>query len=142
MTKGRGTSIADLGPKALAQVAHKFQAEAARKPSKYGNKIVEIDGLRFHSQGEANRWFELKLLQRSGAIYALTRQRPIELGAREGEVVGLIVIDFAYFEISGRQVFEDFKGFTTPLAKWKLKHLQAQYPSAHVRTSHANPRSR
>ena len=47
--------------------------------SKYGNKKVVVDGEEFDSQLEANRWYELKLLQRAKQIEYLRRQVKFEL---------------------------------------------------------------
>ena len=42
--------------------------------SKYHNKKVMIDGIKFDSKKEANRYQELKLMQRAGIISDLQRQ--------------------------------------------------------------------
>lgn len=95
--------------------------------NKYHARPTVVDGIRFHSAGEARRWQELKLLHRVGKISKLCRQVPIELYAagNEEKPIGKIVVDFYYHE-NGVQVWEDFKGFTTALAKWKLKHAELQ----------------
>ena len=47
--------------------------------SKYKNEKVVIDGIRFDSQKESNRWQELKILQKGGAIKDLRRQIHFQL---------------------------------------------------------------
>ena len=48
--------------------------------NKYGNvKTVTSDGIKHDSIKEANRWCELKLLERAGKITDLQRQVPFEL---------------------------------------------------------------
>ena len=101
--------------------------------SKYGARRTTVDGIMFHSAGEARRWQELKLLERGRAVYDLRRQVPFDLvaWARPGEVtrshlIGSFIADFVYIE-NGEQIVEDFKGIITPLARWKLKHFRAQY---------------
>lgn len=42
--------------------------------NKYGNRKVVIDGIKFDSQKEGNRYCELKLLQRAGEISNLQLQ--------------------------------------------------------------------
>ena len=42
--------------------------------NKYHNKKVIMDGIEFDSRKEANRWFELRMLERAGEIQALQRQ--------------------------------------------------------------------
>lgn len=51
------------------------------EPSKHRNKIVMVDGIKFHSQREAARWQELKLLEAAGKITELRRQVPFVLMA-------------------------------------------------------------
>ena len=46
---------------------------------KYGNKKVIVDGLKFDSRKEANRYCELKLLERAGQITNLRIQQTFEL---------------------------------------------------------------
>ena len=46
---------------------------------KYKNKITEVDGIKFHSKKEANRYIELKLLQKTKKIKFLELQPVIPL---------------------------------------------------------------
>lgn len=96
---------------------------AARKPSKYRNEPVVVDGVRFHSTGEAARWGELQLLERAGAITGLRRQvsYPLVVNA---VLVATYVADFVYWE-GGREVVEDWKGVETKEYKLKAKLVEA-----------------
>lgn len=49
------------------------------KPVKYRNKKAVIDGYTFQSQKEANRYFELKMLQKAGEISGLELQPKFEI---------------------------------------------------------------
>ena len=82
--------------------------------SKYGNiKTITSDGIMHDSQKEANRWCELKLLQRAGKISDLKRQVSYELlPKQDGERAVHYVADFVYVE-NGREVVEDAKGKRT-----------------------------
>ena len=42
--------------------------------NKYNAKITQVDGMKFHSKGEANRYRELKLMERAGIITSLKMQ--------------------------------------------------------------------
>lgn len=101
-----------------------------RKRPKYGNRITMVDGIRFHSAGEAGRWQELKLLQRGGAINSLQRQVALNLCVyppdQKPRPIGKLIVDFVYDTGEGF-VYEDYKGMMTPLAAWKIKHAEAQY---------------
>jgi hypothetical protein len=47
--------------------------------SKYKAKKTVVDGITFDSQKEAQRWCELRLLEKAGVIKNLQRQVPFEI---------------------------------------------------------------
>lgn len=85
---------------------------------KYKNQKVTCNGIKFDSKKEANRYSELLLLERAGAITNLELQVPFELIPNQkinGKVVERAckyVADFCYTE-NGQRVVEDTKGFRT-----------------------------
>ena len=85
---------------------------------KYHNQKTIIDGIKFDSKKEANRWCELQLLEKAGIISNLQRQVTFELIPRQlenGKVIEKAlkyIADFVYDE-NGQQVVEDCKGFKT-----------------------------
>ena len=95
-----------------------------------------IDGMIFDSKKEANRYFELKILQKIGEIRDLQRQVNYLLipeqreqatkgprgGIRKGKLIErpcYYVADFVYTDVKGNVVVEDAKGMRT--AEYKLK---------------------
>ncbi len=50
-----------------------------RSRAKYGNRKVVVDGITFDSKKEAQRYTELKLLEKTGKITGLQLQREFEL---------------------------------------------------------------
>ena len=82
--------------------------------SKYGNiKTFTSDGIKHDSIKEANRWCELKLLERAGKIRLLQRQVKFNLiPKQEGEREVCYIADFVYQE-DGKLVVEDVKGKRT-----------------------------
>lgn len=94
--------------------------------SKYKAMPTIIDGIRFASKKEANRYAELKLLEKAGKISLLSRQRkhPLEVA---GKIIGYYVSDFSYTDEDEVYVVEDAKGMRLPLYLWKKKHFEAQY---------------
>ena len=82
--------------------------------SKYGNiKTITSDGIKHDSIKEANRWCELKLLDRAGKIRLLQRQVKYTLiPKQEGEREVCYIADFVYQE-DGKLVVEDVKGKRT-----------------------------
>lgn len=87
--------------------------------NKYGNRKVEIDGIRFDSLKEARRWQELRLLERAGEIHGLKRQVPFVLipsQKRGGKVIERpvkYVADFTYYGTDDELNVEDTKGMRT-----------------------------
>lgn len=98
------------------------------KRYKYNNKPTEADGIKFDSKKEASRWAQLKLLQAAGKIRNLKRQVPLRCEVN-GELVCKYVADFVYEEpVDVAQwgvVFEDAKGYKTPIYKLKKKLVAA-----------------
>jgi hypothetical protein len=96
-----------------------------------------VDGIRFHSAREAQRYGELKLLENIGRIRRLRLQHPWPLIVTDNEgerhMIGCYRSDFDFEELNPRAylgwrwVIEDVKGFATPLYKLKKKIVEAQY---------------
>ena len=100
--------------------------------SKYGNRKTLVDGIEFDSRKEAQRWAELKLLERAGQIFNLQRQVSFVLipkQTRNGKVVERPCVykaDFVYTE-NGEEVVEDAKGMRTKEYTIKRKLMLWQY---------------
>ena len=96
--------------------------------SKYGNRRVELDGITFDSNHEADRYAELKLMEKAGLISNLELQKPfILLGSQKDETGKVIekplkyVADFVYKDVHGRRVVEDAKSDITKTAVYRIK---------------------
>lgn len=100
------------------------KAGFAARRSKYGNKPVVIDNIRFASQREGNRFSALKLMERAGLITDLERQISYKLDVA-GIHVSSYICDFRYRTHAGELVIEDSKGFETPEFKIKRKLMKA-----------------
>lgn len=113
------------------------------KRSKYGARRTTVDGIAFHSAGEARRYQELRLLEKAGEIESLELQpvfvlkAPLTTGtvrgalrASAGELptIGKYIADFKYYDgKAGGWIVEDYKGMDLPLGRWKRKHAEQQY---------------
>lgn len=101
------------------------------RKNKYNARKVKVDGIVFASQKEADRWRELKLLERAGKITELQRQVPFLLIPTQREFCNEIdekkrrfkkgkvlerkcsyYADFVYMQ-NGKQIVEDAKGKRT-----------------------------
>lgn len=93
------------------------------KKSKYKNRKVIVDGIKFDSQKEAARYSTLKLLQEKGIISDLKLQVKFDLlpGVSKLFRKRIYIADFTYMK-NGEFVAEDVKGIKTDMYKIK-KHL-------------------
>ena len=143
--------------RALLQKTGKGSPVSARKPVKYRNLRVYVyeDGYvssqksdshgalkeRYDSVKEYERYKELVLLQKAGAISELRRQVPFELQAAFTDASGkrhrkiVYTADAVYINKEGQEVVEDVKAQDkngryrcTEAFRIKWKLLQAKYP--------------
>lgn len=100
-------------------------------PSKYGNRKTTLNGVEFDSHKEAQRYAQLRLLERAGRITNLRCQvKYILIPAQRDERGRLLerecsyVADFVYFDLTlGMEVVEDSKGYRTDTFKLKKKMM-------------------
>ncbi len=108
-----------------------------KKRSKYGNVKTEVSELSFDSQSEADRYSELRILERLGEIENLVLQPEYKLadgvlfeGDSRRKKDLLYIADFTYYcKKRAKQIIEDVKSPAT--AKCKVyrmkKHLMKAY---------------
>ena len=104
--------------------------------TKYGNHKVKRDGMVFDSKREANRWTELKLLEKAGEISNLQRQVKFVLIPKQYSITERTkadrpkmierevsyIADFTYHDnMLDEDVVEDAKGMRTEAYKIKRK---------------------
>lgn len=97
---------------------------------KYKNKKAEIDGIKFDSKKEAERYLELKILEQAGEIKDLRLQVKFELVPKQADERSLnYYADFVYYDTAKeKKVIEDTKGFKTDLYIAKRKLVKYKYP--------------
>lgn len=102
--------------------------------NKYGNARTEIDGITFASRHEANRYIELKYMERAGLISRLELQKVYTLIGPQKDKSGKVIerpvkyiADFVYKDQDGRTVVEDAKGMKTDVYKIKRKLMLSIY---------------
>jgi hypothetical protein len=100
---------------------------------KYGAKRTEVDGIKFMSQSEANRYVELKRLQSAGVIQNLSLQPRfilqegfLNVDTLDKERKIEYVADFMYTE-NNETIVEDVKGMKTADYKIKRKLFLFKY---------------
>lgn len=83
------------------------------KGGKYQNVFTVVDGIRFDSKAEGQRYQELCLLGKAGKIRSLVLQPWYRLTIK-GNLICTYIADFQYFDIEKeRWVVEDVKGMRT-----------------------------
>lgn len=101
--------------------------------NKYHNKKVMINGIKFDSKKEANRYMQLKMLEKAGEIRDIELQKSFELQPtfrKNNKTYRKIVYiaDFCYFNIKdGKYIVEDIKGFKTKEYMLKKKMFEYRY---------------
>ena len=90
--------------------------------TKYRNKPIVVDDIRFDSKAEARRYEVLKLLRAAGKIKWFTRQVPFYLPG------GIVYrADFLEVDSNGQVTITDVTGIMTRVKINKLKTLKALY---------------
>ena len=92
--------------------------------NKYNAKPVVIDGIKFHSTGEGNRYKELKYQKYAGLIRDFEMQVPIICTVANKKICAYIC-DFVVTLNDGSIVHEDYKGFKTAIYILKKKLVEA-----------------
>lgn len=112
----------------LAAIQKKGAAWPERKASKFGNEKTRG----FDSKKEADRYEELKLLEKAGEISHLRTQVPYLIAVNDVSVCKYVA-DFVYNDWSRKhggtparvEVVEDCKGFRTQVYRLKKKLMLA-----------------
>lgn len=96
-----------------------------------GAQTTVVDGIKFQSKREANRYRELKIVQRSEGISRLRRQVMFPLVVKGWPVYEEgYRADFTYYELEAGEWFyvvEDMKGMSTEIYKNKKRLMKAIY---------------
>lgn len=104
---------------------------------KYGAEVTTVDGIRFDSRKEANRYSELLLLEREGEIFDLRRQ--VHMGLHTTALlgdgtpvrVGYYIADFVYrtrgMTDADVPIVEDSKGMKTDMYRMKKRWVLLEY---------------
>ncbi len=100
-----------------------------------------MDFTSFDSQGEANTWAKLEMMEKAGKISNLQRQVRFPLMAHRadglGVKVGEYIADYVYEE-KGEIVIADFKGAMTDVAALKLRWMESMGLPVRILTAKGN----
>lgn len=105
---------------------------------KYGNRKTVADGIKFDSRAEAERYKELKLMEKGGKIKDLVLQPEFLLQDKfkyrgKTERAVRYIADFKYFDAEkGVYVVEDVKGMETEVFRIKRKLFLKKYGDKYI----------
>lgn len=123
----------------MVRLKNNFARGMVRTTSKYQNKKVTHDGIKFDSIKEKNRYIQLKLLEKVGEIKDLELQKTFTLQPsfkKNSTTYRAITYkaDFVYLDLrTNKIVVEDTKGFITEVYKIKKKLFEYQYPDLEIK---------
>ena len=108
-----------------------LQEQAKAKLNKYHAKKTEVDGIKFDSKKESDRYATLMLLEKAGAIKDLVLQPRFLLQEKfrcNSKTIRKIeyVADFQY-KCKGKLIIEDVKGQKTQVYMLKKKLFMYKY---------------
>ena len=122
-------------PEWMLEKFPELREHAGKKPSKYHNEKVTVDGITFDSQKEANRYQELLLEKLAGIVLEIELQPKFVLqeGYRDPRTLKWVrpivyIADFRVTYADGRVVVIDTKGFRTKEYRLKKKLFRRRYP--------------
>lgn len=95
--------------------------------AKFGNVRTETDAGMADSKAEAERWAELRLMERAGLISDL------KFHTRHPLPAGIVYEDDASYTEGGRRIVEDVKGCQTAAFRLKWRLMHETYPDVELR---------
>lgn len=102
-----------------------------KKYNKYGNRHVEIDGIKFDSEKEGKYYTKLKMLKRAGEVKDFKLQVPFEIKVNK-IYIAKYLLDFQVIYSDGTVEYIDIKAktkegkwITTDVFKLKKKLVEA-----------------
>lgn len=101
--------------------SHLNKKAKSKDTGNFGNKFTIVDNIKFHSELESERYKTLKLLENKGQIVNLQLQVKYLLASEilDGKKHTISYIaDFVY-DLDGKTIVEDVKGFKTKVYKMK-----------------------
>lgn len=102
------------------------RAKKTKRPSKYGNKRVVVDGITFDSIAESKYYRVLKDRAERGEVGGVELQKPFSILGPKGELICTYKADFAFWDHKAdRFRVIDVKGVETDVFKLKRKMMQA-----------------
>lgn len=122
-------NIEDFPPSVQKKIKKKMGVTEEKKESKYRNQITRRYGKTFDSKHEAERYEELKMLEKAGEITGLMHHVKFRIeNKNEKNREASYEADFVYLDCKKlRWIVEDAKGFVTDEYKLKKKAMYNRY---------------
>ena len=98
--------------------------------SKFGNKPITIDGIKFQSMLEGSFYQSVKAWHKAGKILSYRMQVPFDL---HGGIK--YKLDFEILDAKAKNRFVEVKGYWTAVAKLKRKLFEADFGTLEIHTA-------
>ena len=105
-----------------------YNPRLKRSRPKYGNKKTVVNGIKFDSKWEAERYLYIKSLERAGTVKDLELQVRFNLVVNDQKICAYIAdLRYKREDKDGvwQEIIEDAKGVETPEFKLKKKLMKA-----------------
>jgi len=121
------SDIEKLPQNIRSQIEAQLGKDVVEKQSKFKNKIVIYDGIKFRSVKECNRYKTLKYHLDLKVISDLRLQVPYKLEI-DNKLIETYIADFVYIDVFTRkEIVEDAKGCRTATYKRKKRWMKSIY---------------
>lgn len=97
-----------------------------KKVNKYNSKKILYENILFASKLESQRYFFLQLAKKQNAIKDFELQVPLQITINDKKICKYIC-DFVIITNSDKKLYEDVKGFKTPVYRLKKKLVEANF---------------
>jgi len=110
----------------MSAAEYRAQAAKPKRKNKYNAKRVTVGDRTYDSHAEMVYGEQLLLLEKSGLVGGIERQRAFKILGPKGELITTYRADFAFWDhAEGRFRVVDVKGVETPVFKIKRNLMRA-----------------
>lgn len=114
-------------PTARQQWAALQRSRQVKPAGKYRNKVTRVDGIRFDSKLEADRYVEILLLRKTGIVLWFLRQVPFDVASGVVYRADFLIVWNRTGTPQECVTIEDCKGVLTPTSRVKIAVVQERY---------------
>lgn len=127
MRKADRNAWTDIARQQAAATVGKAFRDARSGLGHHGNRVTVVDGIKFQSKLEADRYRELVMLRRAGEVLYFLRQVPFDVATGVVYRADFVVMWNRTGSPRENVTVEDTKGHLTDVARVKMAAVQDRY---------------